>query len=227
MKRYPCRFRDLTNPDTPEQTAEAAWVDHILTVRTEKGRVLFEFIRQFDDAKSVSKVFETGVALSARTAFMGNAMVALTFEEQEVADELLSWFQGHVGVPAVSSKSQVRRNFVTTALEIPGCRILSSLGIVSGINVRAAGPWGNLTAGVQSAFGGTLSSFVELSRDAREKAYSLMIGEAETLGANAVIGVRFDANDVVQGATEIMCYGTAVVVQGIAEADQESPASTQ
>ena len=102
---------------------------------------------------------------------------------------------------------------VTTANDIAGHRIVKYLGLVRGITVRSRSVIGNIGAGIQSLFGGNITIFTELAEKAREEAYELMVQHATTMGANAVIGMRYDANEITDGITEVLAYGTAVVVQ--------------
>ncbi|HUO44927.1 MAG TPA: YbjQ family protein [Burkholderiales bacterium] len=101
----------------------------------------------------------------------------------------------------------------TTAFELPGYKIARNLGLVRGIIVRSRSVVGSIGAGLQSLLGGNITLLTELCETARNDAYELMIEHAEQLGANAVIGVRYDATEVMAGTTEVLCYGTAVVVQ--------------
>jgi uncharacterized protein YbjQ (UPF0145 family) len=103
--------------------------------------------------------------------------------------------------------------FTTTAFELPGYRTVRSLGVVRGIIVRSRSVIGNIGATVQTLFGGNISLYTSLCEHAREDAFNLMLEHAGQLGANAVIGVRYDANEVAAGVTEVLCYGTAVVVE--------------
>jgi len=102
---------------------------------------------------------------------------------------------------------------VTTAFELPGYRVVSNLGLVRGIVVRSRSIFGNIGAGFQMLFGGNITLYTELCERAREDAYQLMVEHAGEVGANAVIGVRYDANEVASGVTEVLAYGTAVVVE--------------
>ena len=102
---------------------------------------------------------------------------------------------------------------VTTAMELPGCRIVASLGVVRGITVRSRSIVGNLVGMIQTLFGGSISIYRELCEQAREEAYRQMIEEARKLGADGIIAMRYDATDVMAGLTEVLCYGTAVVVE--------------
>lgn len=102
---------------------------------------------------------------------------------------------------------------ITTALELPGKEIKENLGLVRGITVRSRNVFGTLGGQLQTLFGGNITLFTGLCEKAREEAYENMIKHAKELGANAVIAVRYDANDVMAGVTEVLCYGTAVVVE--------------
>lgn len=101
----------------------------------------------------------------------------------------------------------------TTLLEIPGHTIVRSLGIVRGIIVRSRSLLGNIGAGFQTLLGGNITLYTELCEKARADSFELMLKHAQDLGANAVVGVRYDANEVMQGVTEVLCYGTAVYVE--------------
>jgi uncharacterized protein YbjQ (UPF0145 family) len=102
---------------------------------------------------------------------------------------------------------------VTTTNDIAGQRVVRYLGLVRGLTVRSRSVLGNIGAGFQSLFGGNITIFTELAEKAREEAYELMVQHATTMGANAVIGMRYDANEITDGITEVLAYGTAVVVQ--------------
>ena len=107
----------------------------------------------------------------------------------------------------------VPHEMTTTAFELPGYRIVASLGVVRGVVVRSRSVFGTLGAGIQTMFGGNISLFTELAERAREQAFQTMLSQAHLAGANAVIGVRYDANEIMAGVTEVLCYGTAVVAQ--------------
>src|SRR6476469_4779729 len=98
----------------------------------------------------------------------------------------------------------------TTAFSIDGHRIEQSLGVVRGITVRSRSILGTLGAGLQTLVGGNITILTELCEKTRAEAFHLMLQHARALGANAVIGVRYDATEVMQGVTEVLCYGTAV-----------------
>ena len=102
---------------------------------------------------------------------------------------------------------------VTTAFELPGHRIVRNLGIVRGITVRSRSVVGNFLGGLQTLFGGNITIYTELCEQARSETYRDMVLHARQLGANAVIAVRYDATELMSGLTEVLCYGTAVVVE--------------
>ena len=102
---------------------------------------------------------------------------------------------------------------VTTALDLPGQRVVRNLGVVRGIVVRSRSIVGNIGAALLSLVGGNITLYTELSEKARQDAFALMLQHAAEHGANAVIGMRYDANEVADGITEVLAYGTAVVVQ--------------
>ncbi|HEY4323407.1 MAG TPA: YbjQ family protein [Mucilaginibacter sp.] len=104
---------------------------------------------------------------------------------------------------------------VTTSTNLEGYKITQQLGIIRGITVRSRGLGGNVLGGLQTILGGQNTIYTELCETAREEAYELMIQHAQERGANAVISMRYDANDVLQGVTEVLAYGTAVVVEKI------------
>jgi uncharacterized protein YbjQ (UPF0145 family) len=104
-------------------------------------------------------------------------------------------------------------SFVSTSFDIKGYRITEQLGMVRGITVRSRSLVGNIGGMVQSLFGGNISIYRELCETARQQAFREMILHADHLGATAIIGVRYDANEVMNGITEVLCYGTAVKVE--------------
>jgi len=102
---------------------------------------------------------------------------------------------------------------VTTAFTLDGYRVVRQFGIVRGITVRSRSIIGNIGAGIQILFGGNITLYQELCERAREDAYLIMIRHAEQIGANAIIGMRYDANEVAAGVAEVLAYGTAVQVE--------------
>jgi uncharacterized protein YbjQ (UPF0145 family) len=105
---------------------------------------------------------------------------------------------------------------VTTAFELPGFRVKRSLGVVRGIVVRSRSILGTLGAGLQTIVGGNISIFTNLCEQTRGDAFEIMLQHAASLGANAVVGARYDATEVMNGVTEVLAYGTAVVVEPVA-----------
>jgi len=104
---------------------------------------------------------------------------------------------------------------VTTSISLEGYKVTKQLGLVRGVTVRSRSALGNIAGGFQSLFGGRLSIYVELCENTREEAYQLMVQHAQVMGANAIINMRYDANEIMQGITEVLAYGTAVVVEKI------------
>ncbi len=107
----------------------------------------------------------------------------------------------------------MNQSLITTAFDLNGYKVVKQLGIVRGITVRSRSLIGNIGAGIQTLFGGNISLYQELCEKARQEAYEIMIMHAEQIGANAIIGMRYDANDVAAGVTEVLAYGTALVVE--------------
>ena len=107
----------------------------------------------------------------------------------------------------------VPHEFVTTALELPGYRVKRNFGVVRGIVVRSRSIVGTIGASLQPIVGGNISLFSKLCEQTRNDAFDLMLQHAEALGANAVIGTRYDATEIMQGVTEVLAYGTAVEVE--------------
>jgi uncharacterized protein YbjQ (UPF0145 family) len=101
---------------------------------------------------------------------------------------------------------------VTTALSLPGYKIVRTLGVVRGLTVRSRSIIGNFFGGIQSIFGGNITIYTNLCEQAREETYKLMCQHADKHGANAIIAMRYDATELMAGLTEVLCYGTAVVV---------------
>ena len=101
----------------------------------------------------------------------------------------------------------------TTTFELDGYRIVQMLGVVRGITVRSRSIFGTIGGSLQTVFGGNITLFTQLCERTRAEAFELMVGHAEELGANAIVGIRYDATEVMQGVTEVLCYGTAVVVE--------------
>lgn len=107
----------------------------------------------------------------------------------------------------------IESSLVTTAFDLPGYRIARNVGVVRGVIVRSRSIIGNIGASLQTLIGGNITLYTQLCERARADAYRLMVEHALEGGANAVIGVRYDANEVAAGVTEVLAYGTAVVVE--------------
>ncbi len=107
----------------------------------------------------------------------------------------------------------IDQNLITTSIEITGYRVTKNLGVVRGITVRSRSLLGNMAGGLQSLFGGTISIYVDLCEKTRQEAFQLMMQHAADRGANAIINMRYDANEVMNGITEVLAYGTAVQVE--------------
>ena len=102
---------------------------------------------------------------------------------------------------------------VTTTNDLVGYRVTEHLGLVRGVTVRSRSVIGNFGAAVQSIFGGNITIFTRLAEHARQEAYDLLVEHAKQLGAHAILAMRYDANDITDGITEVLAYGTAVVVE--------------
>ncbi|MBK8611468.1 MAG: YbjQ family protein [Chitinophagaceae bacterium] len=109
----------------------------------------------------------------------------------------------------------VDQHLITTANHLEGYRIIKHLGLIRGITVRSRSIFGNIAGGFQTLVGGKISIYAELCEKTREESYQLMIQHANERGANAIINMRYDANEVMNGVTEVLSYGTAVVVEKI------------
>jgi len=109
----------------------------------------------------------------------------------------------------------IEQNMVTTNIELNGYRITKSLGIVRGITVRSRSIFGNIAGGFQTLVGGKISIYTQLCEKTREEAFQQMLQHATERGANAIINMRYDANEVIGGVTEVLAYGTAVVAEKV------------
>lgn len=106
----------------------------------------------------------------------------------------------------------MQTNMTTTTFSLDGYRVKQNLGVVRGITVRSRSIFGTIGGSLQTLFGGNITLFTELCEKTRVEAFDMMVAHAEQMGANAIIGIRYDANEVMQGVTEVLCYGTAIVV---------------
>ena len=104
-------------------------------------------------------------------------------------------------------------SLTSTAFELEGYRVAKNVGVVRGITVRSRSVFGNIGASIQTLFGGNITIMTDLCETTRRDAFQMMMQHAQEMGANAVIGIRYDANEVMDGVTEVLCYGTAVVVE--------------
>jgi uncharacterized protein YbjQ (UPF0145 family) len=107
----------------------------------------------------------------------------------------------------------MRPEMTTTAFTLDRFRIRTTLGVVRGITVRSRSLFGTIGAGLQTLVGGNITLLTELCEKTRSEAFRLMLAHAEEMGANGVVGVRYDATEVMNGVTEVLCYGTAVIVE--------------
>ncbi len=112
-----------------------------------------------------------------------------------------------------SQVAELPHEMTTTGFELPGYRIVESLGVVRGVVVRSRSVIGSLAGVLQSIAGGNIRAFTELAERTRAQAFDTMLHQAHDAGANAVIGIRYDATDIMKGITEVICYGTAVAVE--------------
>lgn len=109
----------------------------------------------------------------------------------------------------------MKNSMVTTTFTLPGHKIIRNAGIVRGITVRSRSIIGNFFGGLQTIFGGNITIYESLCERARLEAYEGMCTHAEHLGANAIVGMSYESNEVMAGVTEVLCYGTAVIVEAI------------
>jgi len=107
----------------------------------------------------------------------------------------------------------MNREMITTAFDLPNHRIVRTLGVVRGITVRSRSFLGTLGAGLQTLRGGNITLLTELCEKSREEAFEIMVRHAEDVGATGVVAVRYDATDIMSGVSEVLCYGTAVLVE--------------
>jgi uncharacterized protein YbjQ (UPF0145 family) len=120
--------------------------------------------------------------------------------------------------PVAPPRYSVAHHMVTTAFELPGFRLARNLGVVRGITVRSRSVFGTIGGSLQTLLGGNITLFTQLCEKARGEAFEIMIQHASEIGANAIIGARYDANEVMSGVTEVLAYGTAVVVEPVEDA---------
>jgi uncharacterized protein YbjQ (UPF0145 family) len=121
--------------------------------------------------------------------------------------------RNHVNAASATPPAAIPHNMVTTALELPGYRIVRNLGLVRGIVVRSRSVIGTIGAGLQTIVGGNISLFTKLCEQTRSDSFELMLQHAAELGANAIVAAHYDATELMNGVTEVLAYGTAVVVE--------------
>ena len=112
-------------------------------------------------------------------------------------------------------KNNFDHSMVTTAFILDGYRIVKNIGLVKGIIVRSRSIVGNIGASIQTLFGGNITIYTQMCERARDDAYTLMCQHSQSLGANAIIAVKYDTNEIAPGISEVLCYGTAVIVKKI------------
>jgi uncharacterized protein YbjQ (UPF0145 family) len=117
------------------------------------------------------------------------------------------------GMMSAQTGMGLRQDLVTTAFEIDGYEVVRNLGVVRGIVVRSRSIFGTIGAGLQTLVGGNITLLTNLCEETRQHAFELMVQHANQMGANAVVGFRYDATEVMQGVTEVLAYGTAIVVR--------------
>ena len=108
---------------------------------------------------------------------------------------------------------EIKKEMTSTAFEIPNYKVIENLGVDRGILVRSRSIFGNIGAALQSLVGGNITLYSDLCEKTRQDAFEMMTRSAQELGANAIIGIRYDATEITQGITEVLCYGTAVIVK--------------
>jgi uncharacterized protein YbjQ (UPF0145 family) len=112
-----------------------------------------------------------------------------------------------------SQAADIPYSMTTTGFDLPGFRIVANLGVVRGVVVRSRSVFGTIGASLETLFGGNITLFTELAERTRLQAFDTMLVQADMAGADAVIGIRYDANELMKGVTEVLCYGTAVRVR--------------
>src|SRR5687767_14976866 len=116
-----------------------------------------------------------------------------------------------------SQVAEIPHSATTTGFDLPGFQIVGTLGVVRGVVVRSRSVFGTIGASFQTLVGGNISLFTELAERTRQQAFDTMLIQADMAGADAVIGIRYDATEMMKGATEVLCYGTAVRVKPLQE----------
>ena len=123
--------------------------------------------------------------------------------------------QAKTPYPIAERRYSVSHQMVTTAFDLPGYRVVQNLGVVRGIVVRSRNIFANIGASLQTIVGGNIKAWSQLCEQTRSDAFDIMIQHASELGANGIIGARYDANEISSGATEVLAYGTAVILEPV------------
>lgn len=116
---------------------------------------------------------------------------------------------------SVSQRYTLPHHMVTTAFELDGYRVVRNLGVVRGITVRSRSIFGTIGGSLQTIVGGNITAFTKLCEQTRAEAFDILVQHASEIGANAIIGMRYDATEIMSGVSEVLAYGTAVVVERI------------
>lgn len=140
-------------------------------------------------------------------ALSGRGSIVFELYKRPSNGSFVLWYNG------VMENKKVEHAMVTTAFELDNYRIVKNLGVTRGIIVRSRNIFGSIGAGLQTLVGGNISLFTKLCEKTRSDAFDLMLEHAAEMGANAVIGARYDATEIMRGVTEVLAYGTAVVVE--------------
>ena len=123
-----------------------------------------------------------------------------------------------------NQEAVVDPDMTSTTFTLPGYRIVESLGVVRGVTVRSRSLLGTIGAKIETLFGGQIAMLTTLCERAREDAFDILLAHAQHQGANAVVGVRYDATEIMSGVTEVLCYGTAVIVERAYQGEEDNPA---
>lgn len=130
-------------------------------------------------------------------------------------------FCGKPGNNPFAEMAGMHEDMTTTGLTLPGYRVVETLGLVRGVTVRSRSLFGAIGAKVETLFGGHISMLATLCERARAEAFDILMAHAQHIGANAVIGIRYDATEIMSGVTEVLCYGTAAIVEAEEQGDRE------
>jgi uncharacterized protein YbjQ (UPF0145 family) len=118
-----------------------------------------------------------------------------------------------VSYPVQHGRTKIQHNMTSTTFQLNGYRVVENLGVVLGVTVRSRSVVGLIGASLQTIVGGRIEAFIKLCERTRQDAFELMMEHAEQTGGNAVVGIRYDATELMKGVSEVLCYGTAVVVE--------------